>query len=685
MNKLNILYLTIFSLVILIMASCSEEIYDSAGIYKPSLESNYLSVSPRDYSFGHSEESQTGHLYSDNSWSFKNVPSWLKITPSNGEADSDFTLNAIENESTANREAVFYIEANTSDTNIQRTLTASQTGADPYIAFPEYGTSPIEVGGQSNYIIVNVNTNITDLAVISSQSWLKAEYNSEAKTINIEIEANESDNSRNATITASSSFYSKTAKLTISQIAAGASIIDGRAMDYEADGGTQTRTIRSDLPWTAKTTYSWIDFYPKSGETGETTINISVLPSYEADKRIGQIYFYFGETQKAYIGITQKGRYIRTSDESIEFAAKNNSKKTITIESNIEWSLVYSPDWLTITPEQGNKGNTIIEIEPTVNNSLNVRSSQIAFSDVSGSVQAVVSVSQNGIEFGDESVMEFDWKESSQTLSVPIPNPWVAVVSDDWITLSSSTGDGISNVIVSVAKNIGESTREGSISFTSEGKVVSVKIVQIGQFLILEKSSGEVYASGGNVLLSINTSVDLKYSVVYPDSGPKDWVNLSAANENVIKIEVTSNSSAKDRVAEITVSSSDNNVNEDLKQGVIFKLTQFGRHLSTDVSEITMYPKGGTSNTYVISADGEYSIEKSNEDFWYSMICDKTANTFYIIVAPNNSGMDRTGKIILTLSGLPSGEDKNIIVPVKQLGSDYNININDYDEDEILD
>lgn len=306
MNKLNILYLTISSLVILILASCSEEIYDNAGIYKPSLESNYLSVSPRDYSFGHSEESQTGHLYSDNSWSFKNVPSWLKITPSNGEADSDFTLNAIENESTANREAVFYIEANTSDTNIQRTLTASQTGADPYIAFPEYGTSPIEVGGQSNYIIVNVNTNITDLAVISSQSWLKAEYNSEAKTINIEIEANESDNSRNATITASSSFYSKTAKLTISQIAAGASIIDGRAMDYEADGGTQTRTIRSDLPWTAKTTYSWIDFYPKSGETGETTINISVLPSYEADKRIGQIYFYFGETQKAYIGITQK-------------------------------------------------------------------------------------------------------------------------------------------------------------------------------------------------------------------------------------------------------------------------------------------------------------------------------------------------------------------------------------------
>lgn len=74
-------------------------------------------------------------------------------------------------------------------------------------------------------------------------------------------------------------------------------------MSYDADGGSQTRTIKSELPWTAQTTYSWIEFSPKSGNAGETAMTITALPSYESDERLGQIYFYFGDTEKKYIGI----------------------------------------------------------------------------------------------------------------------------------------------------------------------------------------------------------------------------------------------------------------------------------------------------------------------------------------------------------------------------------------------
>ena len=56
-----------------LLMGCSEEVYD--GAYKPSLESLYLSVYPRDFEFGNGEETKTGSITSENAWSFSSVPS----------------------------------------------------------------------------------------------------------------------------------------------------------------------------------------------------------------------------------------------------------------------------------------------------------------------------------------------------------------------------------------------------------------------------------------------------------------------------------------------------------------------------------------------------------------------------------------------------------------------------------
>lgn len=682
------LFAKIFGVIISLAMSCLiTGCYDSVPLenWKPSLKNHYLAVFPQEFQFENGEDTRIGTITTEQSWSFSDVPDWLTVSPMKGESDAEFSITSKSNSLLVNREAILFVNGDPAGLGIQKTITVSQICSEPYIKFPEYDSSNIEIDGKNNYLIIDVDSNVPDLSASFSQPWGKASYNTDAKTVNIEIELNETDDSRSGILIVSSKEFNKSVKLTISQLASGVSIIDGRAMDFDAEGGTQTRTVNSDIAWVAKTTYPWIDFYPKSGDAGETKINISLLPSYEADKRIGQIYFYFGETQKGYIGITQSGRFINISPEEVTLESKENSYIELLVESNIDWKVLYKPEWVNITPDKGSKGITSVKIVADDNKSLNARSSTVAFSDETEMIQATANILQKGIEFEDEATMDFGWEESQRNLNVQIPNAWSAAVSADWISLSSYEGTGNSDVMVYVARNDDETSRQGNINFISEGNVVSISVVQSGQYLFIDKVSGEVGAMGGNIDLTLSSSVPVASTVNYSDSDQTEWISLNRKSDSEFDIAVGYNSSTKSRDAVVMIMPDQDNVSEKIKQGLKFLVKQRGRTISAQVKEIAMYPKGGKSGEYIVQSDGEYSLEKDIEDYWYSLVLDKSKNTFYIVVTKNTAGVERVGNITLTLLNTPEGEENyNVCIKVRQLSSDYDININDYGEDEII-
>ncbi|MCM1140929.1 MAG: hypothetical protein NC453_20355 [Muribaculum sp.] len=677
-TNIKLVAITAFAFSSLLMG-CSEYVYD--GAWKPSLQSQYLIISPRDFEFGNGEETKTGSITSENAWSFTSVPSWLSLSPSNGNSDADFTIASKTNESVSNREAVFYVSTNNTTSKIQRTLTASQTGASPYISFPEYSSSTITIEGKSDYLIIDVNSNIPDLTATFSQSWASATYNSETKTVNVEIQANETNSSRNGILTVSSLQYSKTAKLTISQLASGVTVLEGIAMSYDADGGKQTRTIKSDLPWTAQTNYSWIEFSPKSGNAGETTMTITTLPSYESDKRIGQIYFYFGDTKKKYIGITQAGRYLTTTPNKITLSADENSSEKITIDSNISWELSTCPEWLTLSQNKGDAGISNITITAQKNNSLNSRSATIVIQDSqTGGITSSITVTQIGLDFGDNTTLEFSWHQSSINLDIPLPGTWNAAVSDGWITLSEYTGSGNKTIMVYVSKNESENLRSGKILFTSEGKTIEIVVVQSGQYINLDNTSSEFSAMGGSLTLTVASSVNTEWEIEYSNND-KSWVQVEKISEEEYTLNVEYNPSSLARSATFILRPTDKDVSEIYAPGVKLSIKQSGRDISCETSKISVFASGGTSQTYKISADGNYSIEKKPEDTWYTVVSDPSTQTFYIVVTDNTSNSDRTGHIILSLSELPNGESVTRDIEVYQYKSGIHITFDDYDED----
>jgi hypothetical protein len=648
--------------------------------WTPSLVGHYLSVSPTSFSFTSYGEIQRGNITSISPWKFDQIPSWLDLTPSSGSSDAEFSITSEANDSTSNRTAIFYLsDATTDDEAFTKAITASQKGATPYINF--VNTASREVSYASQTIELEVSTNIKEPTVSFSQDWGTVTYNSEKKVILLSLQQNDTDASRSGYVSVSVS--GTTNKVSVTQHASGITIGEGKTLSFDADGGTQTVNISSDLAWTAKTSCAWLEFSPESGNAGDTKISIKALPSYEATNRSGTIYFYIGETSRTYVSVSQTGRYIKLSQETASLTSDENAEATVSLDANVAWKVSSFPDWLTISPSQGSIGNSTIKLTATKNNSLNSRSGTIIFSDTSSyGVESKLVVTQEGLTYNIQDAVEFTWRESTKQLDVPYPYNWSAAISDSWFSLSEYSGQGSKTIDVNVEQNNDATPRTGSIIFTYEGQTSKVTIVQQGQYIQLDNTAGEFDAIGGSVSLSLASSVETSWNVNY-DNSDEHWVAVTETEPSKYLLNVAYNPSAYERSCTFVVTPTE--TASVYQQGVQFQIKQLGRKLSADVSRIDISKAGGETAEYVITSEGSYSIAKDSQDYWYSLVHNASSKSFHLVVATNTSDSDRTGKVTISLTDLPNGESKNIEIEIYQENFHEDINvsiINDYGDDE---
>ena len=685
MKIINIKYITITTFAISsLLMGCNEVIKD--GAYKPLMENHYLYVSPSDFEFGNGEETKTGFITSENTWAFIGVPSWLSLSPTSGNSNTEFSITSAANETTSSKTAVFNLSANTSSWNQLRTITASQAAASPYLQLVNLKNTSIYLTGEAHTLTIDVESNMDDLATevyYDAKSWLTASYNN--KQLTISVNANDDGYERSGRVRLWSSSFSKSIIIYITQYKPNLSFNEITSLSFDADGGSQTIKVSSELSWSALSKESWIEMSPSKGIAGDNQIKITALPSYQSGSRNGRVSFYYKGNQSAVgsIPISQSGRYLTVSPSSVTLAAEENSCSDINIDSNIDWKIYSYPDWVSFSKKNGEAGKSTIRITVDKNNSLNSRSGTIIFKDTkSGGVETCVSIIQNGLDFGEQNTLEFGWQASSLSLEVPLPKAWNAAISDGWISLSEYTGVGEKTITVSASKNEGEEARSGEILFTSEGNSFKVSVVQSGQYIKLDNTSGEFKAIGGSLTLSVASSINTLWEIEYPN--PDDnWISVNEIKQNEFSINVAYNPSSYSRTATFVLYPTDDDVSDIYAQGVKYVIKQSGRTLSCETSEICVFATGGTSQTYKISAEGKYSIEKASNDNWYTLVNDTTSQTFYIVVTDNSSNSNRIGHILLSLLELPNEESATRDIKVFQYKSGVNISFDNFKEETI--
>ena len=642
-----------FSILTAFLAGCSDSnVPDS---YRASLSGHSLNISKNQLSFESNGGVENVTVHANNvAWRFSGLPVWLTVSPSSGSSTTSVAFTASENLSADTaRTAMFYLESADAGWSFRTMLSATQQAATSYISPAVKALSFQGCGGTQTF---NVLSNVS-WKPSSSASWVKAEASTDGKTLIVSVDENPSDASRTAIITLSSaSGISSSVNVTQEPAGVTGSI---ETLEFDKDGGTKSITITADATWEIKTSDSWISVTPSSGSAGSHMLTINVQDNNSTSERKGYVYVNIGSSSKLQIPIVQKGLYIEVKPTSLSFSADAESKQ-LEISSNTDWSITSLPDWLTASSQSGKNSQTI-SLKSLVNTSASSRSGKIKIEKQGLTLSAVVDVLQEGMNLSiDNNSLQFGANASTQNIVINTLAGWTASCSEEWITLSQTSGTGKSTLSISVEENKGDNARTGNVKVVAGELSQTITIIQQGKYFNISESDKTFNSKGGTLQISFSTNDSWTASV----SDNASWLTLSSKSgtgDAVIIITAGDNASMKSRECVVTITPSTG-------QGGKVGVKQDGRYLTVDTEKLTFNTTGGTSKSVNVSTDGTFDVSTSNS--WLTISTLNQAS--FTVQASENEGKGRFGSIIVRMTDLSNGEsyEKNIIV--EQEGNDLN-------------
>ena len=246
------------------------------------------------------------------------------------------------------------------------------------------------------------------------------------------------------------------------------------------------------------------------------------------------------------------------SDLAANFEATGSLEKSISVTSNVDWTVSCPDAWVTVSPAAGT-GNGSFKITVAANDKFEARSSTVTVK--AGDKTASVRVSQLSLTpsiLVSPASLEADAAGATVSVDVTSNASWTVSVPSgvDWITPDAASGEGSKKVTFTVAANAGFETRSADVTFTAQGKTAVVKISQaaatpaleVNPFAVMfdpESSSVEIKVTS-NAPWTI--SVDADWLTVEPASGQGDATVILTVAENNVRTERTAVVTVKETV-----------------------------------------------------------------------------------------------------------------------------------------
>lgn len=635
----------------IVLMACTDKYSFSEGI-QPSLTPRYIHVTPLSF-FLNSYEEYTDYLEVeslDTPWKFDGYSDWILLQPSTGRESATVTMNICENENSENRTSFFYFRSDLPDFAYEMPITVTQPGSSPYINVEDH---ELEFGGGGGTKTIAVKSN-SDWAAASSATWLTLTKNENGTQLTVTAEENPSSSYRNATVYLS---YENKNYLSINvyQYPSDISVSDMKLL-FDNTASKYDLTVTSEAAWTAIVSDSWIQVSPSEGGAGEVKMSIEAALNGSVETRRGYVTIRTGSENRLQIEIEQKGLYF-TTEKMLSFTSRATSTQ-MSIESNINWEVSYTPDWVTVSPSSGS-GDSEVTMSVSENSSTYARNGEIVFSSPGLDISFTTSVIQAGKTLTPgATVLQFSDKAESRELEITADGEWTSETSDDWISVSPESGYGDATVSVTVTENTSSDVqREGSITYHFGEKEIKVTVLQQSKYFEVEDKAFNFISAGGSHVIYLGSNQPWAAKVEGKDSST--WLSLS--------------SYSGDREAEITMVAAPNNMLEERKatvtitpqysQAAIINVTQKGMYLKVSVTNLSFFSRGGVSDPIMVDTDGAYSVATS--DSWLTV--NKTDNSFTVTAEPNDATDTREGKVTVSLLGLSSGSYE-ITIPVTQVG-----------------
>jgi hypothetical protein len=216
------------------------------------------------------------------------------------------------------------------------------------------------------------------------------------------------------------------------------------------------------------------------------------------------------------------------SDLAANFEATGALEKTVSVTSNVDWTVSCPDAWVTVSPASGT-GNGTFKISVQENKAFDARTSTVTVK--AGDKSSTVKVSQLGLTpsiLVAPATLEIEAAGGTVSVDVTSNSPWTVSVPSDgsWATPDATSGEGNKKVTFTVAPNTAFEARSVEITFTAQDKKATVKITQAAPAPTLEvnPTAISIEADGGAQEITVTSNAPWTVTVA------EDWITVEPAS-----------------------------------------------------------------------------------------------------------------------------------------------------------
>ena len=320
----------------------------------------YIETDRTELSFTASGGSQEFAVLSNTSWTVSSVPSWITVSPGNGEGDGKVKVTAQDNPNTANRSGVIHITQ--SGLSIDVAITVTQAGK----TF-DVNTTVLNFEDKQETQTVDIMTDGTWNAR-TDDTWITLSPSSASgnSILSVTVAENPNDSERTGRVIVSMGDKSST----ISIVQKGKYFtVSNSLLTYTSKGGSLNIAVTTNDTWTAQVENSsaWLQLSSTSG-SGNIEIKVTASDNPSVNSRSATIVFQTTHNQIVRVMVTQEARYLNVDTREVLFYSKGGTSEAISVSTDGTYSISCSDSWLSV-----NQSSNTFTVTATENTTTDAR------------------------------------------------------------------------------------------------------------------------------------------------------------------------------------------------------------------------------------------------------------------------------------------------------------------------
>ena len=574
---------------------------------------------------------------------------WIEPVTSRSLTKETLTFRVAANESTEQRSGTITVKSG----ELEETVNVYQAGKaeEPVLLLSD---EVLNVGAEGGTVDVQVQSNVAyTYRAEAEYDWI-AEPASRAvstHTIHLEVQPNETYDSREARFIFTDETATLTDTLVVRQAAAGGLIVSASRVDLAAEDTGFSLELQTNVDYTVSIDADWLEQVTSRGLKTET-LTFSCGQNYSTASREAVIRLD-SEIGEQEVKVVQAGRiedvgdhdFMNVSPPSLSLAS-DAASFTISVSTNVDYQVASNVDWITATVS-GTINASSVTFDVKMNEDGMAREGIITFTSSDGSIVRTVTVTQAGKEAVSLSVSPVSFNLSNEATSVNVSieanTKYTVSSSAVWLVSPVSGLTESNSLTFDVASNEETSVREATLTFTSEDGSITrtVTVTQAGKEAVsLNVSPASFDLSNEATSVNVSIETNTKYTV----SSSAVWLvsPVSGLTEsNSLTFDVAANEETSVREATLTFTSEDGSITRTVT------VTQAGEELYLNVTplRIDASAEGGTYPLTISTNAGEPNVNL-NGNAWMSL---QSGN---LVIAANTDRTERKGSITVTAGEL---------------------------------